>query len=79
MHKILAEKCLSCKILTKGKEFVPVELQFNCLIKSNLPKFFFSGNYFQYNCLVDLIKDHEKFLEKYEMVVDKKLLDMMIY
>ena len=59
--KILAEKWLSFKILKQGKEFVQVELHLNWLELSNLLKLFFLENYFQYSCLVDLIKEHEIF------------------
>ena len=34
------KKCLSCKILRKGKEFFPVQLHFNWLKLSNLLKMF---------------------------------------
>ena len=63
---ILAEKLLSCQILTKGNELVPVELHFNYLTKYNLLKLIS-----QYSCFIDLIKEHDNCLKNIKQCLIK--------
>ena len=61
----------------KGNEFGPVELHYNWLLISNLSNHF-PRKLFPVQLFVNLTKEHKNF-EKYQTVLDKKLLDMMIY